>query len=119
MADAVAASDFSKAENFPPLQNDRILRAVRGEPVDKVPVWAMRQVRASRVARFASRGADACSRQAGRYLPEFRATRVKADFFTMCRTPELACEVRVWRGRGSCAVNGIVPLTRSSPAPPR
>jgi len=59
--------------NFPELLNDRILRAARGEEVDKVPVWVMRQ--------------------AGRYLPEFRASRTKYDFFTMCRTPEAACEV--------------------------
>jgi len=59
--------------NFPPLKNDRILRAARGEEVDKVPVWVMRQ--------------------AGRYLPEFRASRLKYDFFTMCQTPEAACEV--------------------------
>lgn len=60
-------------QNFPPLQNDRILRAARGESVDKVPVWIMRQ--------------------AGRYLPEFRALREQHDFFSICRTPELACEV--------------------------
>ncbi|KAI9562270.1 uroporphyrinogen decarboxylase [Daphnia sinensis] len=59
--------------NFPPLKNDRILRAARGEETDKVPVWVMRQ--------------------AGRYLPEFRATRVNHDFFSMCQTPEVACEV--------------------------
>lgn len=59
--------------DFPPLKNDRLLRAARGEEVDRVPVWVMRQ--------------------AGRYLPEFRATRAVSDFFTVCRTPELACEV--------------------------
>ncbi|XP_046441707.1 uroporphyrinogen decarboxylase-like [Daphnia pulex] len=59
--------------NFPTLKNDRILRAAVGEETDKVPVWVMRQ--------------------AGRYLPEFRATRVKHDFFSLCRTPEIACEV--------------------------
>lgn len=59
--------------NFPLLQNDRILRAAKGEPVDKVPVWIMRQ--------------------AGRYLPEFRELRTKHDFFTICQTPELACEI--------------------------
>ncbi|CAI8017756.1 Uroporphyrinogen decarboxylase [Geodia barretti] len=59
--------------DFPELKNDLLLRAARGETVERVPVWVMRQ--------------------AGRYLPEFRATREKHDFFTICRTPELACEV--------------------------
>lgn len=60
-------------QNFPRLTNDRLLKAAKGEEVDKIPVWIMRQ--------------------AGRYLPEFRESRTKHDFFQICQTPELACEV--------------------------
>ncbi|MEF8834503.1 MAG: uroporphyrinogen decarboxylase [Halofilum sp. (in: g-proteobacteria)] len=57
-----------------PLANDRLLRALAREPVDRTPVWIMRQ--------------------AGRYLPEYRAVRERAgSFLDLCQSPEMACEV--------------------------
>jgi uroporphyrinogen decarboxylase len=56
------------------LANDRLLRALMRRPVDHTPVWIMRQ--------------------AGRYLPEYRAVRERAgSFLRLCSTPELACQV--------------------------
>lgn len=58
----------------PVLKNDRFLRALLRQPVDVTPVWMMRQ--------------------AGRYLPEYLATRAKAgSFMDLCTNPQLACEV--------------------------
>lgn len=59
---------------FAPLKNDRLLRALRFEPVDTTPVWMMRQ--------------------AGRYLPEYKEVRAKAgDFLSLCKDVDKATEV--------------------------
>ena len=56
------------------IKNDLILRTLRGEKTERTPVWMMRQ--------------------AGRYLPEYRATRAQAgSFLDLCKNAELACEV--------------------------
>ncbi|OOF58472.1 uroporphyrinogen decarboxylase [Rodentibacter genomosp. 2] len=58
------------------LKNDRYLKALLRQPVDYTPVWMMRQ--------------------AGRYLPEYKATRAQAgDFMSLCRNADLACEVTI------------------------
>lgn len=57
------------------IKNDLFLKALKGETVDRPPVWMMRQ--------------------AGRYLPDFMKLKDKYDFFTRCRTPELATEITV------------------------
>src|SRR5438874_9665926 len=57
------------------LKNDLLLRVLRGETVERPPVWMMRQ--------------------AGRYLPEYRVLREKYGFFERCQTPQLACEITV------------------------
>lgn len=57
------------------IKNDLYLKALRGETVERPPVWMMRQ--------------------AGRYLPDFMKIKEKYDFFTRCRTPELATEITV------------------------
>lgn len=56
-----------------PLENDLLLRACRRESTPRRPVWIMRQ--------------------AGRYLPEYRAVRKDVDFFTLCETPDLVSQV--------------------------
>ncbi len=57
------------------IKNDLFLKALKGETVERPPVWMMRQ--------------------AGRYLPEFMEIKHKYDFFTRCQTPELASEITV------------------------
>ena len=57
------------------IKNDLFLKALKGETVQRPPVWMMRQ--------------------AGRYLPEFQEIKAKYDFFTRCQTPELASEITV------------------------
>lgn len=68
--------EFPSLNSFPKLKNDLLLRSALNEsPLNLIrpPIWVMRQ--------------------AGRYLPEFLAIRKNHSFFTVCRTPELACEL--------------------------
>ena len=75
-AEAAAGDEEDELPELPAKaspKNDLLVRAARGERTERVPVWAMRQ--------------------AGRYLPEFRALRAKHEFFELCRTPKLAAEI--------------------------
>lgn len=69
------STQLTLTEAFPPLTNDLILRAARGERTERVPVWLMRQ--------------------AGRYLPEYGEFKEKHNvgFFDMVKTPSMACEI--------------------------
>ncbi len=58
------------------MKNDLLLRALKGLPVDRPPVWIMRQ--------------------AGRYLPDYIKLKNKYDFFTRCKTPELVSEIHFY-----------------------
>jgi uroporphyrinogen decarboxylase len=58
-----------------PTPRHRLLRALRGEPADRVPAWLMRQ--------------------AGRYLPQYQRVRENYDFVALCKTPEAAAEVSI------------------------
>ena len=57
------------------LKNDLLLRTLRGEPTERIPVWMMRQ--------------------AGRYLPQYQEIKKKYGFFERCQTPGLACEITI------------------------
>jgi uroporphyrinogen decarboxylase len=75
-------------QDLPLILEDSLLRAARGEVTPFAPVWAMRQ--------------------AGRYLPEFRALRLKHGFFEICNTPELCAEVTLQPLRRFKSLDAVV-----------
>ena len=62
-------------EQFPELKNDLLLRALKGQQVERPPVWMMRQ--------------------AGRFLPDYRVLKEKYSFFERCQSPELVSEITI------------------------
>ena len=73
MSDFISGDMDIQILNKSILKNDLLLKALRGENVERPPVWMMRQ--------------------AGRYLPDYQKLRAKYDFFTRVQTPELVCEI--------------------------
>lgn len=73
MSDFISSGESTAAVNTAILKNDLLLKALKGEAVERPPVWMMRQ--------------------AGRYLPDYQKLKAKYDFFTRVQTPELVCEI--------------------------
>lgn len=85
----------STTDNFPKLTNTSVIDAALGKIPSRIPIWL--------------------HRQAGRYMSEFRAIREKYDFFTICKTPQLTCEVTLQpinkftdKTSGICKLDGAI-----------